>query len=73
MEIHKRVDVLAALELFLHVHSDDPNIEQSGTGNMPNCGNAVEADADGEIINFFLADNAMSPYIPMAFIYRPQK
>lgn len=68
----KELDVLAALELSSkYVHSDDPEHRNNLVREIClNCGNAVEADADGEIINFFLADNAMSPYIPIhAFIY----
>lgn len=68
----KELDVLAALELSSkYVHSDDPEHRNNLVREIClNCGNAVEADANGEIINFFLADNAMSPYIPMhAFIY----
>lgn len=68
----KELDVLAALELSSkYVHSDDPEHRNNLVREIClNCGNAVEADANGEIINFFLADNAMSPYIPIhAFIY----
>ena len=68
----KELDGLASLELSSkYVHSDDPEHRNNLVREIClNCGNAVEADANGEIINFFLADNAMSPYIPIhAFIY----
>ncbi|MGI6733094.1 MAG: hypothetical protein ACOX4J_02790 [Anaerovoracaceae bacterium] len=73
MEIYiKELDVLAALELSSkYVNSDDPKQRNDLVREIClNCGDAAEADADGEIINFFLADSAMSPFIPIhAFIY----
>lgn len=34
------------------------------------CGDAADADAEGEMINLFLADTSMSPFIPVhAYIY----
>ncbi len=68
----KGLDVLAALELSSeYVKMDDPNRSNNLVRDIClSCGDAAEADAKGEMINLFLADNSMSPFIPVhAYIY----
>ncbi len=68
----KSLDVLAALELSSkYVYSDNPNHRDDLVREIClNSGDVAEADSKGEIINLFLADGAMSPYIPIyAYIY----
>ncbi|GAB1475325.1 hypothetical protein MASR2M70_01570 [Bacillota bacterium] len=71
-EYIKGLDVLAALELSSeYVNTDDPTkkvdlVKEICLG----CGDAADADAKGEMINLFLADTSMSPFIPVhAYIY----
>ncbi|HPO04158.1 MAG TPA: S24 family peptidase [Bacillota bacterium] len=68
----KELDVLAALELSSeYVSTDDPQYRNNLVREIClSCGDAVEADSKGEMINLFLADSSMSPYIPVhAYIY----
>ncbi len=68
----KDLDILAALELSSeYVNCDDPRRQADLVREIClSCGDAAEADAGGEMINMFLADNSMSPFIPVhAYIY----
>lgn len=68
----KGLDVLAALELSSeYVNSDDPTVRNNLVRQIClSCGDVADADTSGEIINLFIADTAMSPYIPVhAYIY----
>lgn len=71
-EYIKGLDILAALELSSkYVNLDDSNQKDSLIREIClACGDAAKADAEGDMINLFLADSSMSPVIPVhAYIY----
>lgn len=71
-EYIKGLDVLAALELSSeYINTDDPSKRIGLVREIClSCGDAADADAEGEMINLFLADTSMSPFIPVhAYIY----
>lgn len=71
-EYIKGLDVLAALELSSkYVNSDDEKLRINLVREIClSCGDAAVADVKGEMINLFLADTSMTPFIPVhAYIY----
>ena len=71
-EYIKKLDVLAALELSSeYISMDDPKKAHDLVKKIAlSCGDAAESDVQGELINLFLADSSMAPFIPMhALIY----
>jgi transcriptional regulator with XRE-family HTH domain len=68
----KNLDVLAALEMSSkYVNAQDMKMANDLVREIAlSSGGVSEADTKGEIINFFLGDSSMSPYIPThAFVY----
>lgn len=68
----KNLDVLAALEMSSkYVNSQDMKIANDLVREIALLsGGASEADTKGDIINLFLGDSSMSPYIPThAYLY----
>ena len=71
-EYLKNLDVLAALELSSsYVHTDDITKANDLVKEIAlSSGGVSEADTKGEIINLFLGDTSMAPFIPPhAYIY----
>lgn len=71
-EYIKGLDILAALELSSkYVNIDEKDQRDSLIREIClGSGDAAKADAEGDMINLFLADSAMSPFIPVhAYIY----
>ncbi len=68
----KGLDILAALELSSeYVNCEDPKQRKNLVREIClSCGDAAEADANGDMVNLFLADSSMSPFIPIhAYVY----
>lgn len=71
-EYIKSLDVLAALEMSSkYVSMDNPEKASDLVKEIAlSSGGVTEADTKGDIVNLFLGDSSMSPYIPThAFIY----